>query len=107
MSAIHFTKEVLSERPVRILLVSLLASLAFLINLSKFSKASGKDFYQYWVVSKAQRYSGHRLGNPYVAMAQYDDILKSVARSSTELRQQKANGARPHLELFQTPFCFL
>lgn len=105
---IHFRKEVLTERPVRILLLSLLASLAFVINLGQFSDSTGKDFYQYWVVGKAQQYSNHRLENPYVYMAQYDGFVKNVIQNSADLRLQKASKAQQkRLILNQTPLCYL
>ena len=104
---IHFRKEVLTERPVRILILSLVASMAFVISLLQFTDSTGKDFYQYWLVGKAQQYSNHQIGNPYVDMAKYDALLKNVVHNSSDLRLKKASGTRQRVELFQTPLCFL
>lgn len=99
--------EALAGRRIRILLLALLASLALWVNLSHFRVSPGIDFYQYWGVAKAAEYSNNRLGNPYVNLSQYSQVLYDASQSSTDLLFQKAGAARQQLELYQTPLCYL
>jgi hypothetical protein len=77
-----------------------------------FKDAAGIDFYQFWGVIKAQKWSDHKLKSPYVETTHYAEVLNSYADGSNDLRLKAANQInnqlyQHNLDLTGTPFCYL
>ncbi|MGA7579090.1 MAG: hypothetical protein ACLQUW_14110 [Desulfobaccales bacterium] len=90
----------------KLILVALLACLAIMISYNRFTHSTGTDFYQYWGVGKAQKWSSNELKSPYAEEEKYAGVLNEHETHSTDLRLNKANKARRVLEFAQTPLCF-
>lgn len=84
----------------------MLACLAIIILVSRFTQSPGIDFYQYWGVSKAREWSSHPLRSPSAEQEKYAAVLNSHIAGSSDLRLGKANETRRELQLLQTPLCY-
>jgi hypothetical protein len=91
---------------INILVVALLAVLAAFVTLGRFQDADGIDFYQYWGVGKAQKWSPSPLNSPSAEQAKYAEVLNDHVAHSADLRLSKANETRRELQLLQTPLCY-
>jgi hypothetical protein len=91
---------------IQIVIVVLLACLTGIVTIGRFQVAKGKDFYQYWGVSKAQEWSSSPLKSPSAEQDKYAEVLNAHVAGSSDLRLVMANKIRRHLQLLQTPLCY-
>jgi hypothetical protein len=95
----------------RLLLLAFLAVLALTETHSRFVNSPGVDFYHYWAVGKASRFSAEPLGSPYANRDAYAAALNARADSGQEdARFEAANRRRRQLDPTGTPLfyaCFL
>lgn len=67
----------------------------------------GIDFYQFWGVSKAQKFSEHDLKSPYKEHEKYAEILSAYTDRSSDVRLKEANGYhRQAMDLTGTPLFY-
>jgi len=89
----------------KILIVVVLGCLATIVTIVRFQDSIGIDFYQYWGIAKAQKWSLSPLGSPYIEQY-YAKVLNAHIAGSSDLRLIKANERRRELQPFQTPLCY-
>lgn len=91
---------------IKILIVILLAVISTIATIERFKVSTGVDFYQYWGVGKAQKWSFGTLKSPSAAQEQYAEVLNYHAARSSDARLRRVSELRHKLELLQTPLCY-
>jgi hypothetical protein len=94
-----------------ILIISLLICTALISAITLFKTSQGIDFYHYWGVMKAQKWSEGKLGSPYKEPGEYAKVLNAHSDRSDDRRLKIANRFRRDLtkdvNLSQTPLLYI
>jgi Glycosyltransferase family 87 len=93
------------------ILISILAVMGAYVTVTALKTSAGIDFYQFWGVSHAQKFSNGGLSSPYQEMANYEALLDWYSAGSDDLRLKAANLANHQLysvglDLIGTPLIF-
>jgi hypothetical protein len=89
----------------------MLAFVAILSSMKNFEASNGIDFYNFWSICKAQKWSNYNLKSPYINEQKYADFLNSYANSSIDLRLKSVHKMfrdryQDKLSLAGTPLCY-